>query len=90
MVFVRVVPPFAPTHTERNGPSNAEFDGPFLGGAVWVGRSQDKEEGVKHANTSSHVQKKTRPEKGIISLGYQKEKPLCVRYVELIRGQGAK
>jgi hypothetical protein len=36
-------------------------------------------------NPSSHVQKKTRPEKAIISLGDQKEKPLCVRYVELIR-----
>jgi hypothetical protein len=29
--------------------------------------------------------KKTRPEKGIISFGDQIEKPLCVRYVELIR-----
>jgi hypothetical protein len=38
-----------------------------------------------HANPSSHVQKKKRPEKGITSLGEQKEKPLCVRYVELIR-----
>jgi hypothetical protein len=38
-----------------------------------------------HANPSSHVQKKKRPEKGIISLGDHEEKSLCVRYVELIR-----
>ena len=43
-----------PTHTERNRPSNFEFDGLFLEGAVWVGRTQDKEDDVMHASTSSH------------------------------------